>query len=67
MLGGEPVCFLLDQAYKWTAFAGLLYLFLWSLPGWVKGSVQELVSWLSHGTVGRSQRGDADGAGRLRG
>lgn len=47
MFADVPVCFLLDQLYKWAVFAGLLFLFLWSMPGWVKGSVRELNSQLS--------------------
>lgn len=54
-VGGLPACFLLDQMYKWTAFTGLLYLFVWSLPDWVKDALHALFPILRCGTLAFSQ------------
>jgi hypothetical protein len=47
----QAVCFSLDQVYKWMVFGGLMYLFCWSLPDWIKSSAQDLNSRFRHLTV----------------
>jgi hypothetical protein len=60
----QPVCFLLDQIYKWVAVAGLVYLFFWSLPAWVKEFVLAVGSKLRNRTLRPFRRGEIGQGGK---
>jgi hypothetical protein len=38
---GYYVSFMLDEMSNWIVFSGLLYLFFWSMPNWVKNMVRK--------------------------
>lgn len=39
---GNYIGFLLDEASNWLVFSGLLYVFLWSAPEWVRDFVEKI-------------------------
>lgn len=45
---GSQVSFFVDEISHWIVFAGLLYLFIWSMPAWIKDYAQKLhyIIWL---------------------
>ncbi len=40
---GGYVSFVLDELSNWGVFFGLLYLFFWSMPDWVKGTLRKCI------------------------
>lgn len=44
---GDYVSFALDEIAHWVVFIGLLYLFCWSMPNWIKDYVQKIHSLVS--------------------
>ncbi len=49
---GGYVSYTLDKTFHWILFTGLLYLFFWTIPDWLKEYARKMRS-LTHATEGR--------------